>query len=217
MSRLFENISTIIFDFDGTIADTLNLGVAVSNNISERFGYKKISNQDELDSYRNLSTQKAIKAVGISFLKLPLVASAFRKELSKNIHLLKPFEGLPEVIKELSQLYNLGIVTSNSQSNIDDFLNRHQMSEYFQYFSSGIRLFQKNRTIKSILNDANLNTNEVLLVGDETRDIEAAKKCGLPIVSVAWGFHTRSVLEKFSPNKIIDHPTELLELLVKSR
>jgi phosphoglycolate phosphatase len=217
LSRSFENISTIIFDFDGTIADTLKLGVSVSNSICDRFGYKKISNKKELDIYRNLSTQKAIKAVGISYLKLPIIAHAFRKELAKNIDLLKPIDGIPEVIRELAKSYKLGIVTSNSQANIESFLTRHGMTECFHYFSSGIRLFQKNKTIKSIIKKGNLKKDEVLLVGDETRDIEAASSCGLPIISATWGFHTRAVLEEFHPDEIIDHPSELLQLLINTR
>jgi len=213
LSKSFENISTIIFDFDGTIADTLELGVTISNSISDKHGYKKISNQEQLDSLRNLSTQKAIKAIGISYFKLPSVANAFRKELSKSIQLLKPIEGIPEVVKELSKSYKLGIVTSNSQKNIEEFLHNNKISNCFEYFSSGIRLFQKNKSVKSILKSANLNKDQVLMIGDETRDVEAARKVGLPIISVTWGFHTKAVLEKFNPDNIIDRPAELLPLL----
>lgn len=216
MNTSLQNISTIFFDFDGTIADTLELGVAVSNSIAEKYGYKKISDKQELELYRNLSTQKAIKTIGISYLKLPIVANAFRKELAKQVHKLKPIDGIKEVIKELSKSYKLGIVTSNSQENIENFLDRYEIKECFQYISTGIRLFQKNKTLKSILTTTDLEPNQVLLVGDETRDIEAAEKCGLTVISVSWGFHTRAVLEKFNPDYLIDHPNQLLDLLATS-
>lgn len=213
MSASLKNISTIIFDFDGTIADTLELAVSVSNTISDKYGYKKIGNRQELDFYRNLSTQKAIKAIGVSYFKIPVVANAFRKELAKNIHLLNPIDGITNVIKELSQSYQLGILTSNSQSNIETFLQRHDLIDCFKCFYSDIGLFKKNKLIKSIQKKDNLSSDQLLLVGDETRDVEAAHTCGLPIISVAWGFHTRAVLEKFHPDLIIEQPSELLPLL----
>ncbi|MEQ8925504.1 MAG: HAD-IA family hydrolase [Fulvivirga sp.] len=214
MPDKLKNIETIIFDFDGTIADTLELGIKVANQLSHRYRYKQISNKEELEFYRNLSTQNAIKAIGISLVKLPFVASAFRKRLSKSIHELQPIPGINEVIKQLSVNYQLGIVTSNSRQNTMAFLNNQGLSDCFTYYSTGTRLFKKYHTIRSLLKSTKLDSAKVLLIGDETRDIEAAKKCGLPIISVAWGFHTEKVLRSYQPDYLIHEPHELITLLI---
>ncbi len=208
-----DHIETIIFDFDGTIANTLELGVEISNSISKRYRYKKIRNNTELDFYRNLPTQQALRAIGISILKLPFVAASFRKKLAKKIHLLKPIDGIVEVIKTLSNNYTIGIVTSNSRKNTLDFVNRNGLYDHVDYYSTGIGLFQKYSTIKSLMIKNNIDGSRTLLIGDETRDIEAARKCNLPIASVCWGFHTSSALKKFNPDFILNEPTELIELL----
>ncbi len=213
MKKGLENIETLIFDFDGTIADTLDLGHKIANSLSEKFKFKKINNKEELDFYRSLSTQDAIKAVGISYLKLPFVAAVFKKRLAQNIGQLNPIDGIPEVIKELAKHFNLGILTSNSKSNVKDFLSKHDLTNYFQYLATDIGIFRKKRSILSMIKTNNIDHEKTVLIGDETRDIEAANKCKLPIISVSWGFHTKDNLKSYKPNFIIDRPLELLTLL----
>lgn len=211
-----KNIENIIFDFDGTIADTLELGIKISNQLAKKYKYKEINSTEQLQLLRNQSTQDALKSIGVSLLKLPFVAASFRKRLTKDIHLLSPIVGIGEVIKELSNQYNLGIVTSNSKINTELFLKSNQLDSYISYYSTGIHLFRKNSIIDSMIKKYNLKRETVLLVGDETRDVEAANKCNLPIISVGWGFHTTSLLSSYNPNYIIDRPEELLKLLNKS-
>lgn len=213
MSKDFKHIKTIIFDFDGTIADTMTLGVEISNELSNKFGYKKINNETELDDYRNISTQDALKSIGISLVKLPFVARSFRRSLSQQLHRLQPIDGICTVIKQLSTKYTLGIVTSNSKKNIDTFLTKHGIDSCFEFRSTGIQLFNKCGSIKSMIKKHSIDRNDVIIIGDETRDIEAAKKCKLPIVSVAWGFHSTKLLLKHQPDILIDTPTDLLNLL----
>ncbi|HNP19383.1 MAG TPA: HAD-IA family hydrolase [Fulvivirga sp.] len=213
MKKGLENIETLIFDFDGTIADTLDLGHKIANSLSGKFKFKKINGKEELDYYRNMSTQEAIKAVGVSYLKLPFVAAAFKKRLAQNIDQLNPIDGIPEVIKELAKHYDLGILTSNSKSNVKDFLSKHGLTDCFQYIATDIGVFRKKRSILSMIKTYTIDARKTVLIGDETRDIEAAKKCELPIISVSWGFHTRDNLKSHEPNYIIDNPLELLTLL----
>jgi len=214
MSNDLKHIKTIIFDFDGTIADTMKLGVEISNSLSDRFGYKKIRNNRELDFYRNQSTQEALKAIGISLVKLPFVARSFRQNLTKKLDELCPIEGISEVLSRLAQDYTLGIVTSNSEKNINLFLAKYGLDQYFQFRYTGIRLFNKSTSIKSLLKKYAFDKSSVLVIGDETRDIEAARKCQLTIVSVSWGFHTSDLLRKHCPDELVNKPKDLLNLLL---
>jgi phosphoglycolate phosphatase len=213
LKQSLENIETIIFDFDGTIADTLELGRKISNELAGKFHFKKINSSEELDYLRNLSTQDAIKAIGISYLKLPFVAANFRKRLAKNIDKLNPIEGIPEVIKHLSRHYQLGILTSNSENNVNDFLRNHKLESFFSHLWTGINLFNKRNSIEKLIKKHQINVQTTLLIGDETRDIEAAKKCDLPIISVTWGFHSSEILKFYTPTYLIDKPSDLLILL----
>jgi phosphoglycolate phosphatase len=213
LEESLKNIDTIIFDFDGTIADTLELGLKISNSLSEKFNFNKINSIEELEYFRNLSTQAAIKAIGISYIKLPFIAVSFRERLADSISELNPIKGIPEVLIKLSKHYQLSILTSNSEKNVVKFLKKHQLESYFSSYSTGISLFNKKRSIKALIKKHKIDSKKVLLIGDETRDIEAAKKCDLPIVSVTWGFHSKVILKSYNPTFLISEPNDLLDIL----
>ena len=67
--------------------------------------------------------------------------------------------------------------------------------------------------LKSILRNYKLHASEVLYIGDETRDIEAAKECNIPVASVCWGLNTKMALKQLDPDYLIDSPSRLLEII----
>lgn len=213
MVNRLDNISTILFDFDGTIANTIEAGVTISNELSDIYGYKRINNQEELEYYRGLSTRVALLEIGMPLLKLPLIATAFRKRMSGIIMDIKPFESIVPTIERLSRKYDLAIITSNSEVNLNAFLNKNNLDSFFQHQFTGINLFGKSHTIKKFVKKHKLDCHEVLMIGDETRDIHASKKCGLRIASVCWGFHHEHLLESCQPDYIVHRPSDLLTLL----
>ena len=213
--RTFRNLKLVVFDFDGTIADTMNIGLQIANDLSAKYRYRKVSSE-ELINYRNLNTREALKRVGISYFKLPFIILDFRRELKKRIQLLEPVKGMVSVINQLHlRKCSVGIVTSNSIENVESFLNNASISSKFQFVQAQKSLFRKNTLLKSILKNYNLRPLEVLYVGDETRDIEAARKCGIPIASVCWGFNTKMVLKRHDPDYLIESPSGLLELIIQ--
>jgi len=213
--RTFRNLKLVVFDFDGTIADTMNIGLQIANDLSAKYRYRKVSSE-ELINYRNLNTREALERVGISYFKLPFIILDFRRELKKRIRLLEPVKGMVSVINQLHlRKCSVGIVTSNSIENVESFLNNASISSKFQFVQAQKSLFRKNTSLKSILKNYKLRPLEVLYVGDETRDIEAARQCGIPIASVCWGFNTKMVLRRHDPDYLIESPSELLELIIQ--
>ncbi|PSB03825.1 HAD family hydrolase, partial [Merismopedia glauca] len=57
------------------------------------------------------------------------------------------------------------------------------------------------------------NPAKVIYVGDETRDIEAARKSKIKAIAVCWGFNFREILAKYKPDFLIDRPSQLLEVV----
>ncbi|MEL7005619.1 MAG: HAD-IA family hydrolase, partial [Bacteroidota bacterium] len=137
-----------------------------------------------------------------------------RQNLTKKLDDLCPIEGIDHVLSRLAKDYTLGIVTSNSERNINLFLKKYGLDEHFRFQYTGIKLFNKSTSIKALLKKYAFDKNSVLVVGDETRDIEAARKCKLSIVSVSWGFHTSDLLRKHNPDKLVNQPKDLLDLLL---
>ncbi|MBW4635536.1 MAG: HAD-IA family hydrolase [Iphinoe sp. HA4291-MV1] len=203
----------IIFDFDGTIADTVDALVSIANRLAEDFGYIPIT-QKELALLRNLSSREIIKYSGISILKIPFLLKKVKSELKNKIKELKPISGIKEALVALNnEGYRLGIITSNSLENVTDFLKVNDLENLFDFISSGVTIFGKTTIINNVLKQKQIQPQEVIYVGDETRDIEASKKANIKVIAVTWGFNSQEVLAKQNPDFLIHHPSQLLEVM----
>jgi phosphoglycolate phosphatase len=70
--------------------------------------------------------------------------------------------------------------------------------------------------MKKIIKLERLDKDACIYVGDETRDIEAAHRAKLPIVSVTWGFNSKKILVKYKPDFLANQPNDLLKILNKN-
>ncbi|MBW4605147.1 MAG: HAD-IA family hydrolase [Calothrix sp. FI2-JRJ7] len=203
----------IIFDFDGTIADTVDALVSVANRLAADFGYIQIRSE-ELSILRNLTSREIIKYSGISIFKIPFLVKKVKSELKNKIPELKPIAGMQEALVELrNEGHRLGIITSNSQDNVADFLRINNLDNLFEFVYSGVTIFGKTTIINNVLRQKQIKTQEVIYVGDETRDIEASKKANIKVVAVTWGFNSPEALAKQKPNFLINHPSELISIV----
>jgi phosphoglycolate phosphatase len=207
------NPKVIIFDFDGTIADSLDVLVNISNRLAVQFGYKQTS-LTELAQIQNLTSREIIKQSGISIFKVPFLVKKVKAELSSEIKTLSLFPGMKEALTELHQLGNkLVIISSNSKSNIVAFLEHNDLADKFYYIYSGSTIFGKDKVINKFLRQENIDTKDAIYVGDETRDIESAKKSQIIAIAVSWGFNTKEVLAKQNPDYLVERPAELVYVL----
>lgn len=202
---------TLVFDFDGTIADTLPHILAISNRLSGDFGYRKIPD-DAIELFRGKRSREALEQLQIPMIRLPAIARRMKAELQKEIHLLKPIASIKEVLSELKSHYRLGIVTSNSLSNVERFLEANEMS-FFDFIHSSSSLFGKSSVLHGVLRVRRLQREETVYIGDETRDIEAAKKSRIDMIAVSWGANSAEVLASLQPQFLIHQPEGLLTLL----
>lgn len=203
----------IIFDFDGTIADSLDMLVTISNRLAVQFGYKQTS-QTELAQLKNLTSREIIKQSGISIFKVPFLLRKVKAEMSPGIKTLSLFSGMREALIELDNIgHKLVIISSNSKSNILAFLEHNNLENIFYYIYSGTTVFGKDKVINKFTKQENIDIADVVYVGDETRDIEAAKKSNVVAIAVSWGFNTKEALAKQNPDFLIDQPQELINVL----
>ncbi len=186
----------IIFDFDGTLADTISLGLTLFNSYSEKFNYNKISREENAD----LSAVELLKLSGIKFWKLPYIVWFFRNRLHEHSSDIKMISGIKEMLSRLKQDgQELGILTSNSENTVRDFLQRNQIEQYFTFFRTKVPVFGKKQALRKAKRQLK---SDFVYVGDELRDIEACRKTGTQIVSVAWGFNSAASLEKANPGLV---------------
>ena len=203
----------VLFDFDGTIADTYNAIAKITNQLSSEFGYKAL-NEEELLLLKNLSSREIVKLSEISIFKIPFLVRRVRTELSKEIEDLSPISGISSVLFELKNRgYSLGIVTSNDKENVEMFLRKNKLDSLFSYIYSSTSIFGKHRVINQAIRSNKLLKADVIYVGDETRDIRSSRKSNIGIAAVSWGFNSAEILQEYQPDYLVHHPRELLKAI----
>ncbi|MDJ0730572.1 MAG: HAD-IA family hydrolase [Crocosphaera sp.] len=206
-------LKVIVFDFDGTLADTYDAFVEIANSLSGEFGYKPV-NEQEQEKLKDLSARDLIKQSEISVFKIPFVLKRVKSELTHKIKELEPIKDIPYCLQQLkSQGYSLGIITSNAEGNVVSFLENHELEQLFDFIYAGTTLFGKHKIIKKLLKEKQLLPREVMYIGDETRDINSAKKSHVKCVGVTWGFNSSEALAKQEPDFLINNPDELITIL----
>lgn len=207
-----HNIKTLIFDFDGTLADTLAFTVNSALEINRKLN---LLNDEKIDveKFRSMDSFEFIRQLEIPKLKLLYFLFKYQRKLVKNIVNINTFEGLPEMLGELKKKgVNLGVVTSNSRKNVKKFLKNNDI-ECFDFVYSSLDYFNKSKMLEKAVKKFHMNKDSVVYVGDEVRDIKAAKEAGIKVASVTWGYNFENILSSHNPDFIVYRPKDLLNLI----
>lgn len=200
---------TIIFDFDGTIADSLPVVLDIYKELLP--GKKKITHE-EIHKLRRMPLQKITAELGISMWKLPFLLRRGRKLMKARIHTLEIFPDIAKVIKKLhTDGYALYLVSSNSTENVQMFLREKQLLQYFIEARGFPGLHKKEKALKKLTKRHKLDLNHAYYVGDEVRDMVAAKRASMHTVAVTWGFNDEELLQETGPDMLVRKPKELLK------
>jgi len=203
-------MANIIFDFDGTLADTLHIAIDVFRRITPE---DDVEDDKKIEELRGLSAVEVIKHLGISWWRVPRLLYLGRKEMTAHIGEAKTFPGMAEVLQKLQKEHRLFILSSNSAKNIAIFLQNNKLEAYFEHYWGDQGLFTKSSAIKKMIRKERLRPEDCCYIGDEVRDIEAARHAGIRPISVTWGFNNRKALETGKPEVLVDQPKDLLKVL----
>jgi phosphoglycolate phosphatase len=166
----------------------------ILNKLAVEFGFRSLEPKD-LERARDMRTRQLMKFLGIPTRKMSRLARRGSEELHARIHSIRPLPGMPEALRELQALgYALGIITSNNEVNVEIFLRSHGL-ELFNFVRCSSKLLGKARMIRSVIRREHVHAADILFIGDETRDIEAAKKVGIRIAA-SQGLNSRRSLSK---------------------
>ena len=198
---------TLIFDFDGTIADSIPQLIETIAEIVPGTTREFLEREESvylLDS----KFWYFIKEFRLRELKLLMMAKAIKKRFAKRIPTLKPFRGISEVLAQLKSAgARLVILSSSSKPAIEEFLKNNSIN-IFDEVHGDTSIFGKSEEIKKIVR----SDEEVYYIGDEIRDIAASRNAGCRTVAVTWGFSTRKEFESAKPDLVFDNPEDLGQL-----
>lgn len=202
-------MKTLIFDFDGTIADSFELVIEIAYELT---GLPKRS-EEEVAKLRHLPFVRATRELGIPMRHIPRLLIQGRQKMLERIHEVHPFPGMPEVLKELHDNgYHLLVTSSNSEKNVRTFLRANELESYFDGVYGNASIFNKATSIRKVLRRNKLDPSDCFYIGDEVRDVIAAARVRVEPVAVTWGYQASEALAKYHPYALVDHPADLLRI-----
>jgi phosphoglycolate phosphatase len=203
----------LIFDFDGTLADTLPLVMEVNAGIA------RIARptEQELRQLRRLPLLRAVMHMPVPrwhMLRMMLMTRPLMYARMKEVSL---FPGVREMIKALhAEGHTLMIVSSNHARNVHLFLQTHGLERYFSHVKH-CSVFYKALALRRMIDSLQLEKADCYYIGNEPLDVRAAKKVGIHAVAVCWSGADKKVLQAEAPDTLLDNPKELLPAITPGK
>jgi phosphoglycolate phosphatase len=200
-----------IFDFDGTLADTLPWFRASFHDVIARFDLKPVT-AEELEDLRGLSAREMMARLGVSTWQLPAIVNDMRKRKLAAAGETSLFSGIPETLAELQRIgIQIAIVSSDSEASVRQVLG--PVTTLVTRFDCGAAIFCKHWKFRRVARQLGVKPSETICIGDEIRDIEAAKAAEMDSGAVAWGYALPFALQAAGPTHLFNSIEEMTERL----
>ena len=201
----------VLWDFDGTLADTFACMASAYNGFAARLGFRRI---EDFEATRSLSPLAFMRTKGIPLMKGPALLAGVLAAVRRDMPKVRLFAGVPEALDAFGQAgCRMSVLSSNSRDNILDCLSANGVAGRFESILGYRRIFGKGDSIRRFLRGRIGSGQRAVYVGDEVRDILAARKAGVDVAAVTWGYNTRELLAEHDPDYLIERPEQLQMLL----
>lgn len=209
----------VIFDMDGTILNTLNDLADAVNYVMTKMDMP-LHTISEVRAYVGNGLHKTIERAvpeGTTKEKLEEAYELMVKYYRSNCNIKTgPYEGIPELIKEIRQKGIKTAVISNKNDAAVKKLCDEMFEDCFDYSlgdSEGIPLKPDRAMVDITLKALGVKASDSIYVGDSEVDIMTAHNSDMKCISVTWGFRDREFLEEKNADIFVDTPLEILDIL----
>lgn len=200
----------LIFDFDGTIADTKNLIIEIGNIYASEIGEGPLS-QEDINIYRDKGALSLMAKRNFSIFKVMKLLKRGSEIFAEKSESVKLVPGIVQAISNITdEGIEVAIVTSNTEESVRKIAG--SLSEKIAGIFPEKDIFGKAAKLKKVVKEFGVNPKDVFYVGDEPRDMAAAIKAGIHPVGVTWGFGSKESLVSAGAEIIINSPEELNRL-----
>ena len=199
----------IIFDFDGTLADSAAWFAGALNGVARRYGFREID-LAEMAQLRGRPNREIMQALKVSPWKLPFIAAHMRKLAAQAAPTIDLFPGVADMLRRLAARgVKVAVVSSNGEAVVRQVLGR-ELAGLVAYYGCGASIFGKAAKFRQVIRAAGVAEADVLSVGDEVRDIEAARQARLAAGAVTWGYATADILRAQRPSAVFETTDDVL-------
>ncbi|QAA21718.1 HAD-IA family hydrolase [Sporolactobacillus terrae] len=205
-------LKAVLFDFDGTLADSREAFLTAYNKLAQRHGFARLTHP-LFEQLRARSMRERCKALNVPFHKIPFLIGEISRYYQASMMEIPLMKGAREMVRDLQAAgYRLAILSSNEEKNIRFFLKVHGLDGFSTIMCSR-KLFAKDRLMNNYLKRQKLKPDQVVYIGDEARDVLASQKSGIRVVWAAWGFDGAENVRKAGPDFIAERPSDVLQLI----
>jgi phosphoglycolate phosphatase len=199
-----------IFDFDGTLADSFPWFLGMVNGLADEHGFRRIE-EHEIEMLRGQGARQVAGHLGVPAWKLPRIAHDMRRRMARDIGGIALFPGVDRLLRGLAgRGIRLAVVTSNSLGNVRQVLGPDSAA-LIQHYECGASLFGKRPRLRAVLRASGVPAAEAISIGDEIRDLEAARAEGIPFGAVTWGYTNPEALRALAPEEVFASLEEILQ------
>ncbi|MHC4053176.1 HAD family hydrolase [Bradyrhizobium sp. 25ACV] len=204
-----------IFDLDGTLADSFPWFLRTVNDIADRFGFRRVRDED-VEGLRHASTREILSRLEVPLWKLPAIARHARRLKGEAAAEIPLFAGVETMLRTLAvNGVQLALVTSDSEANAREKLG--EAAALFSHFDCSASLFGKPAKFRRVIRRAGVEPGQVIAIGDEVRDIEAARGVGIACGAVCWGYAAPAALRAHGPDHMFEGMDEISEAVCRDR
>jgi phosphoglycolate phosphatase len=196
-----------IFDLDGTLVDSFPWFLRTINDVADRFGFRRVVHED-VERLRHASTREILDFLEVPVWKLPAIARHARRLKAEAAAEISLFPGAETMLRRLADNgMQLALVTSDSEANARQKLG--DAAALFSHFDCAASLFGKPTKFRRVIRRASVDPSRVIAIGDEVRDIEAARAVGIACGAVLWGYAAPAALRALGPDHTFERMDEI--------
>ena len=203
----------VIFDVDGTLVDSFKHFIDILHVLAPKYALGEM-NQERVEQLRAMAPRQIRKHLNLSMLTTLRLVYDCKKEMHRRGRQPLLFPGIPSLLQLLKQQQiGLGIVTSNSKQNCQQYLGE-ELFQLFDWVECNASIYGKARQLRKIIQRSGVVAEQVIYIGDQIIDIQSAHQNGIPCAAVTWGFNSGTALRRHQPHHLLRHVPELYQLLL---
>lgn len=208
-------ISYVLWDFNGTLLDDVDICVEIMNTLLKKKGMAPISKEE----YKNVFTfpvSEYYKRVGIisNDSEFDEVAHKWMNLYYEKEPETKLYDDIIEVLEFFKKRnINQGVLSASRTDQLERLLKQVGIDSYMKDILGISDIYAKSKVHIGLdfINASGYDTDEIIMVGDSVHDFEVATEMGISCILVAAGHQSRKVLEACGC-RVIDTAKELMEL-----
>lgn len=204
-----------IFDFDGTLSDSFPWFLSVINQVAEKHKFRRVE-RDRIDEMRSVGAGELMRMLGVPKWRIPLIVRDMRKMKAQQIDRIALFPGVDRMFDELkARGVTICVVSSDNENNVRTVLG--ELEEHVSFFACAAGLFGKTAKFQRILELTGVSVDDTLSIGDEIRDIDAAREAGVDFGAVSWGYTSAAALNARAPTFMFSRMDDITVALTTPR